>query len=360
MARRFVLVFLAACAAFSLVVAFYFARPQPFFFQAWEFFSLFVYEGYAERSQVFRESGDSARRYLFQRHVSENRVSVNALGNRTACYEDRLERRPRVLLIGDSQLFGSGTGDEGVFSSHLCRRYPAAVYNGARRHGLDLLAHPEWKFDAILFTLTERNTVAGRCDPGFEKAVAGAASRRTAASYLLPAAGERRPWLEQFQAGLKHLHGFLSGRFKAFALGRWFPPERHLDIAAPHRVSRPDAVARNVECARRMAAHFGAQGIPIGFLVFPAHQTIYPAELGLQVDPATLGFIDELSRALDEAGIRSLNSRQCLAEASRRVGVYHPHDSHLNGAGFGALAACLAQSRLDELFRGPVLPLPAP
>jgi len=350
MARRFVLSFFAACAALSLVVAFYFAYPKPFFFQAWEFFSLFVYEGHAARSQTFRESGDSARRYLFQNPVSDNRVSVNELGNRVACYESRLERRPRVLLIGDSQLFGSGTGDEGVFSSHLCRLYPAAIYNGARKHGLEMLKHPDYGFDAILFTLTERNAANGNCAGSLEKFDENAAEPRTRESYLLPEGRDRQPWLEHFQAGIKHLHGFLSGRFKAFALGRWFPPERHLDVAAPHRVNRSDSVARNVECARNTAAYFKAKGIAVGFLVFPAHQTLYPAELGLQVDAVTMGFVDDLSRALSEAGIRTFNAKACLQAASRERAVYNRHDSHMNAAGFGALAACLKDSRLSPLF----------
>ena len=351
MPQRFVRAFLATGALFALVVACYFAFPKLFFFRAWEFFTLFVHEGYADRSQAFRESGDSARNYLFQRHVSDNRVSVNALGDRSACYEERPQARPRVLVVGDSQLYGMGTSDEGTLPAQLCRLFGAAIYNSAGRSGLEILRHPDYRFDAVLFTRTERAMVNRDCDDSFEKFGREGDALRSRESFLLPEGGARRSVAAQAQAGLKHLSGVITSRARALLLGRWRAPESHLDITAPHRVARADAIARNVDCARRIEDYFRQRGLAVGFLVFPAHQTIYPAELGLRPDAATLGFIDELSRAWAKAGVRSFNSKQCLQAAAARGTVYHPHDTHLNALGYQALAECLRDSRLAPLFR---------
>jgi hypothetical protein len=350
LSRRFVATFFGTLAISSVVIAIYFAFPQLFFFRAWEYFSLFVYEGYGARSTTFRESGDSARQYLVPRYASENRVSVNGLGNRVACFENRPDVRPRVLLIGDSQLFGSGTGDDGVFSSKLCSVFEAAIYNGARRHGLELLGHPDYRFDAILFTQTERALARGGCEwwtGGLERNLAAGRSRE---SFLLPDERTRRPFAAQFEVGVSHLFDVLASKLRLLEAGRWRAPERHLDVTAPHRVASTQSVANSLQCASRVEQFFAQRGIAVGFLVFPAHQTIYADELGVTLDKPTSLFIDELTSAMAAAGLRTVNSRKCLLDARKRGSVFHPHDSHLNELGYHALAECVTGSSLARLF----------
>jgi hypothetical protein len=256
-----------------------------------------------------------------------------------------------VLLVGDSQLFGSGTGDDGIFSSQLCGLFDAAIYNGSRRHGLELLRHPDYRFDAILFTQSERTLVHGGCEWLPDGLAASLERPRSRASYLLPDERNRRPVSDQVEAAASHLSGVLESKMRLLEAGRWTAPEGHLDITAPHRVTGPKAGADGLECAKRAERFFAQRGIKAGFLVFPAHQTIYPGELGVTLDEATSTFIDELTAAWTSAGLRTVNSRRCLLDARARGVVFHPHDSHLNELGYRSLAECVAGSSLASLFR---------
>ena len=337
---------------YLVVFAIYLFNPLAFHFRAWEFFDIFVYTGVYGRHHHVIETGDSSRQFPIQRYAASNDVSVNEFGNRIACYDPSLAAKPRVLVLGDSQLFGSGTDDAGTFPSQLCRLYHANVYNGSRRHGLSLLRVESFRFDAILFTTAERYSLADQfCSPlvPFAAEYDRKISER---DIRMPDASPARLVKILGQANA-YFNGYLKGRlnvlFNAILLGP-LAPSGHI-IMVPHRyLSVAAVVEREISCAKTLAAFFEVRGITVGFLYFPAHQTVYGQEADFVVDDDTASFIDRMSDGLAEAGLRTMNTKACLKEAKSRALVYQMHDTHLNADGYGRIAECLRRSNLLVLI----------
>lgn len=318
-----------------------------FYYRAWEFFDAFVYTGEAGLSQHFDERGDSSRQYFYDKFYLSNQVTINALGNRIGCYEEHFSSAAKVLLLGDSQLFGSGTDDEGTFSAHLCKKYRAAVYNAARRNGIRMLKHPHYEFTSILYTVTERD--AGSChwlqspDKNLfikEKDNSSFLIAQTSATDIVNKAHRR----------IEFLRGFFGAKFDNLLSGRIIAPANRLDLMS--RVAAPiGSISKLVECAREVKDVLHKRNIKVGFLVFPANRSIYPLEYGLTTDDVSLGFIDRLSEAFEHAGLATFNTRECLLRAAAAGDVSQRHDTHLNSLGYKSLTDCIDKTSLSGLFR---------
>jgi hypothetical protein len=351
-AKTTLLVLLATPIVIYLVAfAIYLSNPLSFHFRAWEFFDIFVYNGFYGRHHHLIETGDSSRDYLFQRYFAANDVSVNEFGNRIACYDPSSAAKPRVLVLGDSNLFASGTDDQATFSSRLCRLYRANVYNGSRRNELSLLRVESLRFDAILFTTTERIPLADKYCGEFKQFAAEYDRKIPDRDIRLPDASPVS-LVKMLYGANEFLMGYMKSRlhtlFNAILHGLLAPPG-HI-IMESHRYQRIAAVVeREVVCARKLTAFFGARGIAVGFLYFPSHQTIYRQEADFAVDDNTASFIDRMSERLAEAGLRTMNTKACLNEAKSRTLVFQMHDTHLNADGYESLAKCLGRSNLSAL-----------
>ena len=336
---------------YSVMFSAYVLNPKAFHFRAWEFFDTFVYTGFAAGQQRMIESGDSAREFLIPRDTATNTITVNEFGNRVACYRAEHQSRPRVLALGDSQLFGSGTDDSGTFPAQLCKLYAANVYNGSRRHGLSLLRVATHPFDSVIFTTAEGGLLTDRYCNQLDRFVAQFHEKIEPDTLRLPQRSMRELRRLVFGA-TKAARGYLAGRIKAFysamTLGP-VAPYTHV-IKYTHRFEAlPQLVQAEVDCARRLATFFEGQGMKTGFLYFPAHQTMYGAEAGLLLDAETASFIDRATSALSAHGFRTLNTKACLNDAKRHTQIFQRHDSHLNAAGFLAIADCVERSDLFEL-----------
>ncbi len=127
-------------------------------------------------------------------------------------------------------------------------------------------------------------------------------------------------------------------------------PEAHLIKFTHNRASAAGDVAKELACAKKLAAFFEPKGIKVGFLYFPAHQTIYGRDSGIEVSAETFNFLDEVYDSLRAANLRTINSKACLMRAKEHALVVQMHDTHLNANGYSAIADCLIASDLAELF----------
>ena len=336
---------------FLLMFAIYLGNPLAFHFRAWEFFDIFVYNGFYGRQHHLIETGDSSRNYLFQRYSAANTVSVNEFGNRIACYDVNRTEKPRVLLVGDSQLFASGTDDGATFSAQLCRLYEANVYDGSRRNGLSLLRVESFRFDAILFTTTERHPLAAQYCPTLDQLAAEYDQKIPDRDIRLPRATLAGLY-EVLTKGEKFFVGYMKSRlqalFTSILLGP-VAPTRHIIIASHRYQPVEPVVANDIACAQKLSAFFEAKGLAVGFLYFPSHQTLYGKEADFAVDEDTASYIDRMSAKLAAAGLRTMNTKECLNKVKSRTLVYQIHDTHLNADGYRSLAECVGRSDLSAL-----------
>jgi hypothetical protein len=340
---------------YATLLACYVANPTIVHWRGWELFDVFTFNGIYSRTINMVESGDSSRDYLIQRFKVRNTISVNEFGNRNACHDSTKQDAPGLLIVGDSQLFGSGSDDSETFPAQLCTQHHANAYNGARRHGLQLLRVNSLRFRSILFTTTERSPLAARfCDHATQMLLSNFDSKIDPDGFLLPA-----PSPSQRLKALKSAHAFLfdylGSRLQIAlkgAVSGLRAPDARIFFAAHRFEQSNDVVRREIECAKSLAQFFEPRGYSVGFMYFPAHQTVYGPESGLDVDSGTLTFIDKATEAFGRAGLRSMNSKSCLEAVKGGHSVNHIHDTHLNATGFAALARCAKSSPLYELVTG--------
>ncbi|MBL0319272.1 MAG: hypothetical protein IPP74_08295 [Alphaproteobacteria bacterium] len=352
-AKQFLsLFFLLPLALYALVYSLYIAHPQHFHFRSWEFLPIFIFNGELDRSQIMPESGDSAREYLIQRYTQTNHISVNEYGNRVACFDKNQQIKPAVLLFGDSQMFGSGTDDSQTFPAQLCKNYHASIYNAARNHDLDLLRHPTYHFNAILFSITERDDFSTSYCSKLDEIEAHYDEKLPEQSFYIPKATFKQNWL-MLRHGHKFLMGYLRNRIKALFYGinhGFIAPDNQIIKFTHQRQDADGDIERETACAKRLVNFFHQKHINVGFLYFPAHQTLYGKDYHLSIDEGTYTFIDKISARFKQEGLLTFNSKQCLLDAKAKGLVYQMHDTHLNGFGYYHLAECLKHSPLDTLF----------
>ncbi len=344
--------FLLPLTLYLILYACYLSHPKIFHFRAWEFFPIFVYNGERERHQRLEESGDSSREYFIQRYVQTNNITVNEYGNRIACFDPNRQAKPAVLLLGDSQLFGSGTDDSQTFPAHLCKQHHASIYNGANKHDMDLLRHPTMRFNSVLISKTERDNFSDSFCKQLDDLEAHYDEKLPESSFQIPGGT-----FDQTKIMLKHGHkflmGYLRGRVKAFFYGinhGFIAPEAHPYKCRHERKDVAADIEKETACAKRITKFFHDKHMKVGFLYFPAHQTIYGKESNLTIDEGTNSFIDKMTQRLKQEGIPTFNSKQCLLNAKAKGLVYQMHDTHMNGFGYQALTECLKQSDLEKLF----------
>lgn len=325
----------------------YCVAPKLFFFRAWEYFNVLVYTGFEPHSDTFLESGDSARDFLFQRYLTATRVSINKYGNRRQFIDD--ETVPNILMLGDSQLFGSGVTDIDVITWILSEKTGVPVYNGARRHEINLLRHPLLRFRAVIFTATERESLhKNYCRRFGELKRILDASRLPLSHFLVGTLGFRNT-AKAVRDSVWYVYGVIGGSLnKILGAHPLFAPAKRI-IIDTHGGRDAAFLSADVRCAQKLSNLFRSRGIATGFFYFPAYQTIYGKDVGLKVDSFTLDYIDLLTDALRKEGLLTFNSKACLLN-NGGANVYQMQDTHVNGFGHRLLANCMFASPMKQLF----------
>ena len=118
---KFILLF--PIVIFVIIYIFYLFKPDLFYFRGWEYFENLVYTKGNSHKVTLNETGDATRKYLIQRYNKLNTISINEFGNRLACYNPSIKKDKSLLMIGESQLFGSGLDDSETLSTAICKKY---------------------------------------------------------------------------------------------------------------------------------------------------------------------------------------------------------------------------------------------
>jgi hypothetical protein len=316
----------------ALLISFFgftYLSPSHMYFRSWEYFDDFVYPGFKEGRIVMRESGDSSRGYLFQRYKTKNEISVNEFGNRESFFGD--SDQYDVLAVGDSQLFGSGVSDRETFPSQLNLFSRYNVYNASRVNGFSILNSSEirgqWKY--IIISSTERNGFSNFCiDSKFQlpKSNPIHLQRKTIFSY------------QYLIAYLRRVQGWVDQKYSSIISGRILAPSDRI-ITTQHSFDEKNFQA-DLNCVTVMDSEIREYGLTPIFLLFPSNQSLYPEDSPLLPNIFTLNYISQLSKVGSERGIALFDSIDCLRK-SKKV-VSQTHDTHLNAAGYKALAVCMA------------------
>lgn len=342
--RILIIIFLTPCLLFALLVCSYFAKPEYFYFRAWEFFDNLIISGPYANTQFLEESGDSSRAYLSQAYTYKNNISINHYGNRVACLEPGQLDHRSILMLGDSQLFGSGLDDNDTLPIRLCEEFQIPIYNGSRLHELNLTSSKEFNFSSVIFTASERLGIKRFCmaAPDFDKA----SSADTTPPYSL----KKSFTLNFLIQNLNYLIGYLQSRFSVVTQLTlpWKAPVADI-ISFQHTKSDQD-YQDELKCALRLNQHYSKKGISTAFVYFPSQQTILRETLLVKSDVTTDEFIPRMVDIMNVSGLSSLDTKRCLLAAAKEGRVTQPHDTHLNGSGMRAMSQCIKESKIAKLF----------
>lgn len=326
-----------------IVTILYITKPGLFYFRGWEFFDDTVLTGFGSKNYVFYETGDAARDYLIQRYGSLNNITINNLGNRMGCYDPK-KNKAGILMLGDSQLWGSGNSDENTLPQVLCRKYDANIYNGSRLHEMDLLRVTEYNFSKIIFTSAERVRLIRYCSilDGYEKAENHKLHEKDL--FLV------KQWSAFINRNFTHLSGYLKLRLSLlFSLTQPVQAPQEDLIIARH-TSKASDIDEDVRCAERLRNFFSTRNIETAFIYFPAQQTILSKKLGINLDSITYDFIPKAFEKMSKLKLKSIDTRACLVHDADLLRVTQPHDTHLNEQGIRSMAQCIDRSDLKTFM----------
>ena len=302
-------------------------------------------------------------------------VRTNRLGMRGGEPEGR---RPAILGLGDSFVFGYGVEEDETVLAHAARELGGEALNGgvagydvcqAIGRGLQLL--PELDPDVVVLGIflgnDETDAVGG---PSRMVVHHGSFVERWREADL-------RSWRRRILHPLfarSHLVRFLrwsplTEAVEVHLLGRTTPRMRaHRGLLAPYLDPPPPEVVEGDrltrECLPRLRQAAEDRGLPLLAVLIPERLEVYPQRLAADVEAA--GFEDKrfdldgpnrrFKAMLDEAGIAYYDPRPRLraaAAAGRRL--YYEVDLHLDAEGSRELGRILA-----EELRPTVAPPPAP
>ena len=133
----------------------FFFNPSFYYFRAWEYYADFVFK-YRNVDRVWEgyETGDLGRNnFFFYDGKHKSKVSVDEYGFRLTPESNDA----RVLVFGDSTIFGSGLSDSETLPWRLQKRLNLPVLNGSRTFLQNALKHPKVKNATTVFDCkTER------------------------------------------------------------------------------------------------------------------------------------------------------------------------------------------------------------
>lgn len=161
--RSFSLVLLAVLLVHAGVAALYLAKPELFYYRAWEYF--FAWANKTDRDDsVWQgvETSDLGRRFMFMyQEPRETFVSTDADGFRTV--PSGLGAH-RILVQGRSNVFGSGVSDDETFPWRLAELSGVATFNGAHGQLLSTLSRPGLEQVALVVDVIHERHLANLKD----------------------------------------------------------------------------------------------------------------------------------------------------------------------------------------------------
>jgi hypothetical protein len=315
--------------AVSLIAMSWVLNKESWYFRGYEYYSDWVYPGLANPNIEMRESGDSAREYLFDSISKVNRITLNNYGDRTIPCSG-----PTVVGLGDSQMFGSGLDDRETFPYFVYELGGPCMYNAGRHSNLDALRNAETRTDSVIVTSTERDGFTWYCEippSDWDLTILPSENFILRRSFSIRAA---------LQTGFHRTVNVLRSKIQnAMSLRIQAPSTR---VIKYQHTFGPEDLSRNLGCIEEMNQRFESEGIQATYMLFPSAQTLYPSEAPKAVDEFTLSFITSLSKLATTNGIAMVDSYKCLQDSSENTNQLH--DTHLSADGMKLLASCYVAS----------------
>ena len=323
----------------------YLLFPKLFFFRGWEFFNTFVYQQNNKLSFKINESGDASRDFIFQKYNKVNKITINKYGNRIACYDPK--KTKSILILGASQTFGSGVSDNETLPKLLCNYSDdTSIYNGGRKHGILLNKAKNLYFNKILFMNPERVGFRSYCNTN------------NLNNYLIKDINDKNFELKKIDYSnflrnqIKYLNRYLQKRSETILNPNKeiFPPDNHI-LMIKHSYSE-DAKYKEFNCIKKLNKLFKDKNYDVGFMYFPAKQTIFYKKLGLLLNEETKNFIPDMTHLMLKSGISTYDTKKCIDNKLKKsnIKIYYYHDTHLTFDGTKTLYDCLINSDLKKIF----------
>ena len=315
-----------------LIIIFLFLfNPKLFYFRSWEFFDDFVYKGLKSKSHIFEETGDLSRGYLFQKFSKTNKVSVNELGNRLACYDKN--KQNSVLMLGSSALFGSYISDEETLPYLLCKQYPeVSFYNGSRIHEMNLLKSQDLNFNTIIFTTAEFEGFDKYCRvlDNFKKSpilVSTSDIKIGKESYSLS-------YSELIKRPLKYLSFKLNVILDTSKT--LYSPDEHIYL----KRSLQQKEKKEIKCIKKLKNFFEKQNYKTIFFYFPEKRTVIPSA-DIKEIHLNKSYISSIGNKLFNNKVNYLDTKKCLNLKNHKdKDIFYRHDTHMTPYGMHELSKC--------------------
>lgn len=138
---------------FGLSFFLFLARPQTFYWRAWEYFDEIVYQIPNAKSWNSYEKGGDSRDYIYSfQNRWKTKVSSDSEGFRSVPLQT--DKYP-ILVVGDSHIWGSNLSNSETIPWILSKLLGIPVFNGARHAGslCNILRHPKLKEAKIIIEL---------------------------------------------------------------------------------------------------------------------------------------------------------------------------------------------------------------
>lgn len=302
--------------------------PAVHYYRPWEYFDEIAYRTPAVPASWDRpEAGDLTRHHLvFYQESRRTRVTADGDGFRAN------PARPgpyRIVVAGDSSVFGSGLSDDETLSWRLAERTGAATFNAGRTTLWNALLRPDLQqVELVVDCVTERvlHKVGGVERPRAYQPIAPNDTPLWRVLLEVPPQRYSLPYKAPFlarRAARDALELFRGGRRERIILA-YRVDESQLD----------DMVDRIVERAREVEA----RGMGYLFVAIPSKQTVHDPEVG----GLTAELIPRLAAALAGRAVRMVDLRSAFLEHGSED-LFHPYDTHWSAAG-----ADLAARRIAE------------
>jgi hypothetical protein len=315
---------------------------------AYSFLNVFVSD---ERFGVLLEPGAETRTRSREGHVT--RVAVNRAGFRGPAWRAAPDEAPvpgRVMIVGDSQVFGYGVAWEESLAAVMTGRGVEALAAAVPSWGppeyvraIEALA-PVYRPSHVVFVANAANDWSEVGVPNARRTTArdGWLVQRTEAVEDAPVGFPGRRLLMQ-RSHLILLGRRLAAHARDGALPVADAATRLLREAArpavgPHRSRMTPALLAAERACRPLGCRVVAAALPLDVQVHPGEWAKYRG--GARSLEAARPLLDDFVADAREAGIPAVDLLDALAEAS--PGAFLPDDYHLSPKGHRAVARALA------------------
>lgn len=337
-------ILLAPLFFFMAIYVLYLFKTELFYFRGWEYFDNLVYTKGSSHKIRLNESGDATRKYLIQRYNKFNIISTNDLGNRIACYDSKVKKPQSILMIGDSQLFGSGLDDSETLSRILCNKFNVNLYNASRKNQFNLLRIQEFNFDSIIIVSSERTGIKRFCNllKIYNHEPISKNKLKIKKKNIFSFFNHNRKYLSDYLQSRLDVLFNLKGNTKA-------PIEFVFTVRHAHNQKFID---QELDCAKKINSFMKNKKKNVAFIYIPSKQTLLSDQMNLRLDDLTENFISIVDVNMKKNKILSMDSKKCLIKKQNKnkVDIIQIHDSHLNAYGIKLLSECIEQSELKKLF----------